>query len=286
MAGKALVLGGGGVTGIAWEIGIIAGLADEGVDLTSADTVVGTSAGSLVGAQVTSGTPIERLFTQQTSDPGDRVSSTIGFAALVRFIAAAAWPGDVRRARAWLGRAALAAKTPAESSHRAFFVSELGAIDWPSTRLLITAVDAQTGEEAVFSRDSGVDLIDAVAASCAVPMVFPPMTINGRRYVDGGVRSIANADLATDCDRVVVLAPVNFGIRRSQRIGSQLARLGKDVRSVVITADSAARKVMGANTLDWGARATSAEAGREQGRRVVELVRAVWSASPKPAATT
>ena len=55
----ALVLGGGGITGIAWEIGVLAGLAEAGVDLTGADLVVGTSAGSVVGAQITSGAPLE-----------------------------------------------------------------------------------------------------------------------------------------------------------------------------------------------------------------------------------
>ena len=281
--GRGLVLGGGGVTGIAWEVGIIAGLAEQGVDLTSADVVVGTSAGSFVGAQVTSGKHIEELYSEQLADPAGRVSARLGAGALARFLAAAAWPGDQRRARAWLGRAALKAPAPAESQHRDFFVSELGAMRWPPVRLLITAVEAQTGEESVFGADSGVDLVDAVAASCAVPLVFPPITIDGRRYVDGGVRSIANADLATGCDRVVVVAPIAFGIRRSQRIGSQLKGLGAGVRSVVVSADAEARKVMGTNALDWAHRAAAARAGREQARRVAEAVRAVWTAAPSPA---
>ena len=277
------MLGGGGVTGIAWEIGIIAGLAEQGVDLTSADVVVGTSAGSFVGAQVTSGKKIEQLYSEQLADPAGRVSARLGAGALVRFLAAAAWPGNQRRARAWLGRAALKAPTPAEADHREFFVTELGTIGWPRVRLLITAVDARTGEEAVFGPDGGVGLVDAVAASCAVPLVFPPITIDGRRYVDGGVRSIANADLATGCDRVVVVAPIAFGIRRSQRIGSQLKRLGADVRSVVVSADAEARRVMGTNALDWARRAAAARAGREQARRVADAVRAVWSAAPSRA---
>ncbi len=79
----------------------------------------------------------------------------------------------------------------------------------------------------VFNRESGISLLDAVAASCAVPLVWPAATINGKRYIDGGVRSSANADLATGCGRVVVLAPILASLRRSGRISRQLATLAE-----------------------------------------------------------
>lgn len=275
---KALVLGGGGVTGIAWEIGMIAGLAEHGADVTSADTIVGTSAGSLVGAQVACGMPVEELYARQLEDAAGRTSARLGAGAIARFVVAAAWPGDERRGRAWLGRAALAASTAPESEHRSFFVTELPGDTWPSSRrLLVTAVEAQTGEAAVFSAESGVGLIDAVAASCAVPLVFPPVTIGGRRYVDGGIRSVVNADLASGSDIVAVLAPTtSLGLWRRQRVGAQLLRLGPGVRSTVVKPDGAALKAFGSNVLDWTRRAAAARAGRAQAAKVAEAVREVW----------
>ena len=277
MSGKGLVLGGGGITGIAWELGVIAGLAEHGIDLTDADVVVGTSAGSAVGAQLLSGVPIAELFKSQLRDPTGERASSMGFGALARFLLASAWPGDGRRAGAYLGRAALSARTIPEGAFRDVFAAMLGTASWPDCRLLITAVDAESGAPKVFDRDSGVELVDAVAASCAVPMVFPPMTVAGRRYVDGGVRSVANADLAVGCDRVLVLAPMNFALKPGLRIGHQLRQVGDGVRSVVVSPDSAARKAIGTSVLSPAKRAAAARAGRDQGAAVSELIRGLWS---------
>ncbi len=277
VGGQGLVLGGGGITGIAWELGVLAGLAEEGVDLSSADVVVGTSAGSAVGAQLLSGTPIADLYTAQLADAGGERGWRMGTGALARFVVATAWPGDGRGAGRYLGRAALAARTIPEEEFRAVFASMLQGSGWPDRSLRITAVDAVTGELKIFERDSGVELVDAVAASCAVPMVLPAMTVAGRRYVDGGARSVTNADLATGCDRVVVLAPVSFAIRRVHRISRQLRSLGPDVRSIVVRPDADARKAIGSNVLSPAQRAASARAGREQGKRVAGAVRAVWA---------
>jgi NTE family protein len=279
MAGRSLVLGGGGITGIAWELGMIAGLAEQGIDLSSADVVVGTSAGSAVGAQLLSGVPITDLFAEQVADATGETGWTMRPGALARFLLAAAWPGDGRAAGAYLGRAALAARTIPEAEFRAIFSAMLHGRGWPDRKLLITAVDAETGERKVFDRDCGAELVDAVAASCAVPMVLPPMTVGGRRYIDGGARSVTNADLATGCDRVVVLAPVTFGLRPSQRIGRQLRGLGPDVHSVVVSPDSDARSAIGSNPLSPARRAASARAGRDQAERVAGGVRTVWSAA-------
>jgi NTE family protein len=274
---KALVLGGGGITGIGWELGMLAGLAEAGVDLASADTVVGTSAGSVVGAEILSGVPVEDLYADQLRDPTGEIAAKMGFGVIARFVLLAMWPGDDQRSRARLGRASLKARTVPESARRAVIEERLSSPSWPERRLLITAVDADTGEARVFDRDSGVALVDAVAASCAVPLVWPPMTVDGRRYVDGGVRSIANADLATGCDRVVVLAPVNIALRRSGRIANQLSTLGPDVRSLTVSPDAQSRKAIGSNTLDPAHRAASARAGRIQAAGVAAAVAAVWS---------
>jgi NTE family protein len=274
--GRALVLGGGGVTGIAWETGLLAGLAEAGVDLTSADVVVGTSAGSVVGAQILSGVSVEDLYAEQVAEPKTEIAAKLGTTTLLRFAAAMLWPGGEERGRARLGRAALKARTVPESERKAVIKQRLPADNWPERRLLVTAVDAETGELRVFDRDSGVALLEAVAASCAVPLVWPPISIDGRRYIDGGVRSITNADLAVGCDRVVVLAPATFALRRSGRIENQLASLGSNIRSAVISPDAEARKAIGSNVLDPARRVASARAGRAQSAAVAESVAAVW----------
>lgn len=278
MAGRALVLGGGGITGIAWELGMLAGLHEAGIDLTDADRVIGTSAGSVVGAQLTSGLTLEALYAGQLEPPEGELGAELSRFTLLRFVLASIWPGDEQQARARLGRMALRARTVPEADRRQVIAERLVLPAWPDDdRLCITAVVAETGEFVAFDRTSGAPLIDAVAASCAVPLVWPPMTVSGRRYIDGGVRSITNADLATGCDRVVVIAPIRQSLRKSGRISTQLASLGPGVRSVVLSPDDQARRVMGRNVLDPAFRAASARAGRAQARSVAAQVAAVWA---------
>jgi NTE family protein len=274
---RALVLGGGGVTGIAWMTGLLAGLAEAGIDLTSADLVVGTSAGSVVGAQITTGVTLQDLYAAQLKDPSGEVAAKMGAMVLLGFVANLWWPGDERLGRARLGRAAIRARTVSEAERREIISRRLPNASWPDSTLIVTAVDAETGEARNFDRDSGVSLADAVAASCAVPLVWPPITIGGRRYMDGGVRSTTNADLAGGCERVVVLAPVTVALRRSGRIASQLASLGPQVRSIVVSPDRIARAAIGRNVLDPARRVGSARAGHTQAAATAAAVAAVWS---------
>jgi NTE family protein len=274
---RALVLGGGGVTGVGWELGLLCGLAAAGVAVDAADVVVGTSAGSVVGAQLCGGVPIEELYERQLAPPTGEVAATLGLGVLVR-LAASGIGWDARAARARLGRRALRASTVPEAQRRAVIESRLPAHEWPAhPRLLVTAVDADTGDAVAWDRDSGVDLVDAVAASCAVPLVWPPMTVNGRRYIDGGIRSATNADYATGCSRMVVLAPTTAAVRRSGRITRQLASLGPHVRAVICTPDAQARAAIGRNVLDPARRAAAARAGRRQAADIAGAVIAVWS---------
>ncbi|WIM99794.1 patatin-like phospholipase family protein [Actinoplanes oblitus] len=274
--GKALVLGGGGVTGVAWEIGLLHGLAEHGVDLTDAGLFVGTSAGSVVAAQVLSGVPIEELFAAQRAAGTGEIAARISAAGLLSFVIAGLWPGDPARGRAWLGRRALRARTLPEADRRAVIARRIGERDWPATRLLITAVEAATGTPKIFDAGSGVSLVDAVAASCAVPLTWPPVTIDGVRYIDGGVRSVANADLAAGSRRVVVLAPIAQSARRAGRPAAQLAALGPGVRGAVVSPDAAARAAIGRNMLDPARRRPAAEAGRAQAAAEARRLREVW----------
>jgi NTE family protein len=275
---KALVLGGGGITGIAWELGLLAGLAEGGVRLGEADLVVGTSAGSVVGAQLLSGAPVEELYASQLRPPSGEIAASMGPRELVRWVYASISSRDETKARARLGRMALRAQPSATLQERlAAIASRLPSSEWPTgARLLVTAVDAQDGRFRVFDAGAGVPLVDAVAASCAVPLVWPPVPIEGRPYVDGGARSAANADLATGAHRVVVIAPIARAARRSARIDRQLATLGPGVRTVTVTPDAAARRAFGRNVLDPAHRAAAARAGRAQSAAVLDAVRAVW----------
>jgi len=275
----ALVLGGGGITGIAWEIGMLAGLAEAGVDLSGADLVVGTSAGSVVGAQLAGGTDLTELYARQlqpsTGEPVGRLSRAA--------IAQLGWAmlrtrGNHAAFRRRTGTLALAAEkaglTPTEQERLDVFGGLVGA-EWPERQLVVTAVDAESGKFRPFDRDSGVPLVHAVAASCAVPGVYPPVTIDGRRYVDGGMRSAANADLAQGYDRVVVLAPIPRGFGPLASVDAQVTAMV--ARVAVVSPDAHSKAAIGKNVLDPSARAPSAEAGRAQAAAVAAQAAEVWN---------
>ncbi|MFJ9733843.1 patatin-like phospholipase family protein [Streptomyces sp. NPDC101171] len=268
----ALVLGGGGVGGIAWITGLLTGLADAGQDVTGADLLLGTSAGSTVSAQLGSGLGLAELYARQV-EPALQSAEIMavmdleGFAAEIG--AATSATASVPELRRAVGRAALAAPTVPEPRRRAVIESRLPSHGWPERALRIVAVDAESGEPRVFDKDSGVPLVDAVAASCAVPGVWPPVGIDGRRYVDGGVRSMANLDLVGDPDRVVVLVPMGMTepFPSEQPVEESVRELrARGVEVVVVAPDEAALAAIGDNPLDPGTRGPAAEAGRAQGR--------------------
>jgi NTE family protein len=278
MGNRALVLGGGGVTGVAWEIGMLAGLAEHGADLAAADLIVGTSAGSLAGAGVAAGEDLEGLYSGQLAPPDGQQAARIGLADMARFAGIMAGTRDPVRARVKMGRLALRARTEPEAARRAVFERRLAGRDWPA-RLKVTAVDAESGEFTVFDAGGPATLLDAVTASCAVPGVWPPVTIGGHRYIDGGMRSAANADLAGGYERVVIIAPITQGLgpmTSPTRQAADLAAAGAQV--ILIRPDKAALQAIGRNVLDPARRAPAAKAGRAQAAAEVPRVRAVWLA--------
>ncbi len=272
------MLAGGGVTGVAWELGVLAGLARAGVDLGQADLVVGTSAGSVVGAQITSGQPLEDLLARQL-DPATAASEIPAPFDSAAFVAKMTeLVGDARHAseaRARIGRWALEADTVDEETRRRVIAARLPVQHWPDRDLLVTAVEAHSGDFVTFDRHSGVGLVDAVAASCAVPGVWPPVTIGGRRYVDGGIRSGTNADLAQGCDRVVVLVPFELEEEGRRRIEAELEGVGADDR-LVVAADERLSAAVGTSHLDPSRRPVAARAGLEQVPAVAEAVGTFW----------
>jgi NTE family protein len=327
MGSRALVLGSGGLTGIAWELGLLAGLAEQGIDLAGpnlagpnlagpdlagpnlagtvqqgpgpdgadrswagsgagragADLVVGTSAGSVVGAQITSGTPLADLYQAQLAPPNGEISASMSRGLQLRYVAAVLWSRNGVKARTRLGRISLASPTLAEEVRREVIGARLPSHGWPARKLLITAVDAETGECHAFSAEDGVPLVDAVAASCAVPGVWPPVEINGRRWMDGGMRSSANADLAAGHDRIVVIAPIAQGFRALPAVARQSRALVKAGHAVaLVTPDQAALAAIGRNMLAPTHAAAAAKAGHTQARTVAEAVATVWGGGPPP----
>jgi NTE family protein len=273
----ALVLGGGGLTGIAWELGILHGLAEAGVDLTEADVVVGTSAGSVVGAQLGSGLSLPDLYASQFEPPDAELGGRLSRIAALKLVPPYVLPGNGRDKLARVGRVARAAHEPGSVDREGMIRSRLPVHDWPDRDLRITAVETESGEFTVFTRESGVDLAAAVAASCAVPTVWPPVSIDGRTYMDGGMRSTANVDVVAGADRVVVLAPLPRSVSRRTSIRAQMQKVAPRAWSVV-TPDPEALAAFGRNLLDPAKRAAAAEAGLRQSQDVVDQVRAVWAA--------
>jgi NTE family protein len=269
----ALVLAGGGVAGIAWETGFLLGVQDADAAaaerLLDADLLLGTSAGSTVAAQISSGLPLEELYARQVGQHTPEIAPRLDIDDLMELFQQAG--GDtsrsVRERLRAVGARAVSTPTVSEDVRRSVIAGRLPSHRWPDRRLEVTAIDVETGERVVFGRDNGVSLVDAVAASCAVPMVWPPVRIGDRRFMDGGVGSSANVDAASDADMVVMLAPTPepgaspFG-------GSLADELAEHPgRGLGIFADDASIAAFGRNPLDPSCRPASATAGRDQGRR-------------------
>ena len=270
--GSALVLGGGGVAGVAWMTGLLAGLADAGQDGPGADLVIGTSAGATVAAQLGSGVGLDELFARQAEPARQARELTVEldmakFAAdLQPYVGGATSPSDLLRR---FGQFALDAKTVPEADRRAVIEGRLPSAAWPATPTRLIAVDCDSGEMAAFDAGSGVSLVDAVAASCAVPGIWPPVTIDGRRYMDGGVRSADNADLAAGAERILVISPLgmNSELPTWLPLRDVVAGLAADGALVtVVSPDAASAAAIGANPLDPETRVPAATAGRAQGR--------------------
>jgi NTE family protein len=288
----ALVLGGGGAAGNAWEIGVIAGLAEAGLDMTeAADLVVGTSAGATAAAQLRSGMPPAELLASVLSPPVQPVGqnrerppslpmATV-FERMRAIGAAATSAADLQRAMGAFGLESDSILGPGAEQRRAMIAARLPRREWPDRPMIVVAVNAHTGELVAFDRESGVELVDAVTASTALPGLVPTVSINGARYIDGGVRSPDNADLASGYANVVVLSPLGGvgadragqfeGLRRPPEWGTDLAGQVEALRKQgsrveVITPDADSRAAFGTNLTDPATRIPAARAGFAQGK--------------------
>jgi NTE family protein len=286
---RALVLGGGGPVGIGWESGLVVGLASAGIALAEADQITGTSAGSVVGAQLALGIDVVETLALAaaplpvTSDAGAGMNALFG--AIAISIASQATHEETRVA---IGRVALEAATVDEDTFVSRF-STVAGTDWPGS-YRCTAVDATTGALKVWDAAAGVPLPRAVASSCAVPGVFPPVTLNGRRYMDGGMRTALNVDMAAGHDRVVAFScmalslpeafsnPVSDSINALQAAeidrllagGSRLEVIGPDDEFLELSG-------WGLNLMDTTRVQAAFDAGRRQAEAEAERIGRLWS---------
>jgi len=297
MTSRALVLGGGGPVGIAWESGLLAGYAKAGLDLGGADFIMGTSAGSFVGARLAMGAATAELADPILAEAAKAAAapSASGTASrpppdlstLMRLMAEAQGGlGNPAEARAEIGAFALAAETMDEAAFIASFGRSFAGLPedaWPKKPFACTAVDAVDGSFQFWTGDSGVGVTRAVASSCSVPGVYPPVTLKGRRYIDGGMRSSTNCDMAAGYDLVVVVAVrIGGGGEVAERIA---ARLDEEIASlqeggstvVTISPNDASLAAMGANLMDFRKRADAARAGLEQGAQQAAELAALWA---------
>jgi NTE family protein len=293
---RALVLAGAGAAGNAWELGLIAGLSSAGVDVTGADLIIGTSAGSTVAAQVTSGKPPGDLYAAILAEvpgppagaagPGRGPARDFSGPTYLEWsnaiIGSAEDASDMRRK---MGAAALeldASDGAGRARWRDIVAARLPSRHWPRQPVLIVAVDARTGEPVVFDRDSGIDLVDAVAASTSNGFgPFPPYRIGENRYINGGYRRSENADLAAGYGQVLVLSPFGGRSRMPPQwrmdLATQVGELraaGSRVESVF--PDGGAGDVFDANALDPATRRQAARGGYDQGRALAERLAGVW----------
>jgi len=289
---RALVLAGGGAAGNAWELGLIAGLSDARVDVTEADLIVGTSAGSTVAAQITSGTRPADLYAailaevpetragDARSDRGraPHLSGPSYMEWSNAIIGSAEDASDMRRR---MGAAALemdASDGSGQTRWRDIVAARLPSHRWPQQPVLITAVDAHTGEPVVFDRHSGIDLVDAVAASTSART---PYRIGEMQYINGGYRRSENADLASGYGRVLVLSPFGGRSRMPPKWGMALATQVDELRAggsrvETVFPDGGAGDVFDANALDASTRLQAARGGYDQGRALAERLADFW----------
>ncbi len=271
---RALVLGPGGRLGVAWTAGLAAGLRRAGLDLGEADLIVGTSAGAIVGAVLAAGGDPGRLGVLPVRRSPDgpaaprRPDPAVTGAVFAALDDSGADPAEKRRrvGRIALGTVDAAAEERVVDQRAAL----IGTDAWPSRRLLIPAVDAESGEPVVWEAASGVPLVRAVAASSAFPGFDPPVAVDGRHHLDGALRAGTNADLAAGARTVLVVEPL---AHRRPGAAAGSAR--------VLAPEPAAVRLLDADPGDRESWEEIHRLGREQGEAAAEGLRAFWRPDPR-----
>jgi NTE family protein len=270
---RALVLAGGGYVASSWEIGLITGMADAGLDVRNADLFVGTSAGARVALDLTSGETLDEIYQRRAGparpalEPPPMVDWARIRAGVDDAKQAGGSPTEILRR---YGALALGAAVGKGSDRRKTVATQLSVQAWPKQRVLIAAVNAETGERRAFDRDSGIDVVDAVIATTA-SFGSPPTLFDGHHYIDGGYYSSDNADMAIGYERVLILAlrsppqamrlvPIESGVEALRAAGTQVEVIHPDEETL-------AALVSTGGQMNPASGRPAAIAGRLQGRR-------------------
>jgi len=265
------------VTGIAWEIGILTGLLEAGVALYEADTIIGTSAGAFVGVALASGYDMNRLFAAQFEPNTAEISVTASEQTMAAWYRVLAIGGsDPHRVGAAMGAVAREHPEPVSIAERRPVVeARLVTTEWPLS-LQVTALDAETGHLHAFDRTSGLALTDAAMASGAVPGVWPPVTIHGREWIDGGMVSTTNARLAEGYERIVILAPMPTSYGSIPGAVEDAEAMSATANVFLVTPDEQSIAAIGSNPYDATHRSEVATSGQAQGRSIAAAIAPMW----------
>jgi NTE family protein len=272
----ALILGAGGPAASAFEIGIVAGLADGGVDVRDADLFVGTSAGALVAVQLAGTTEISQLFSRKLAPPCASRITTCMKTWGKQITEIKQRGGNATEMLERMGELALSVDTGVD--RRSEVSAQLVEHDWPARRVMVVAIECETGERRAFERTCDAPLVDAVAASNTLPGVWPTIEIGASHYIDGGMYSTDNADLAAGYDRALIVA-LHAGNPRLPIVGLEDTTRVLE-HAFVIQPDDASQATLAAvngDVLDPEVGAPMARAARSQGQQLARQIAVFWS---------
>jgi NTE family protein len=281
---KAIILGGGGRYGNSWELGYLFGLEKAGISIRNADVIVGTSAGSKVGTLLSSDLNWKEIWEEQIEKASNEDSPISNedmnklFKEYNEIALKSVSPKD------WVIKMGeISLKTPNiqdETSRISDIGKDLGSIKpvWPE-QLRIIVTNLERSERIVLSKDSNVDILEALAASTALPGVWRPVNIKGNYYYDGGSYSMENPDVVKDADIMLILStdlPIATPYKLDELIQKQE---NNGVKTKLIKPANEVREVLKSfnfNTMDQKLRPLTALAGVRQGEKDAEQIREFW----------
>lgn len=271
---RTLVLGGGGITGIAWEAGVLAGLIDNGIKLNKADKIIGTSAGSFVGAVLANGYDMKDYYYEldERRDENDRASMSSDVYRLWQnaFIVGR---DDAEKVGQMMGDIVYTRPSKVDLNERKQAIRQrLGDVEWKDN-LEITAINAKTGVTGTFNSQSGITLEEAVTASGAVSGIWPHIRLNDNDWIDGGMISPTNAMLAEGAKSIIILAPLADGLSMMPSAYDDAEKLSAHSQVLVISPDSDSQAEIGDNIYNPNNILNIGNTGYQQGQALAQEIR-------------
>lgn len=264
---KALVLGGGGITGIAWESGVLAGLIDSGILVNHADKILGSSAGSYVGSILANGQNMKTYY-EQLANNRDNADNAQLDPSLFELWREAFVEGktDEQVIGKYLGDIINKSPSTVSLKERERSVRKrIGNVDW-TPQLEITAINAKTGTLEYFNETSGISLMEAVMASGAVPGIWPHVDMLGASWIDGGMISSTNARLMANYKDIIILAPLDQKQGLVPSVYEDVETLKTNSNVTLITPDQDSRNIIGTNIYSSQHIKEIGDAGYQQGK--------------------